>query len=116
MKRKHSEAILATYELKRVIYLDVNIELNGKLPVEIKVSLFKRLGSKDRYRARVARLEHYRIQPSFPQRKGVPAHQASDEEIWVQDPFFQLGEREMRATSVTDAIQQLLSAIKTKID
>jgi len=44
-----------------------------------------------RYAARVWRIEHYRVQPTFPQTAGRPGEEPCDEQLLVRDQRFAEG-------------------------
>ena len=47
----------------------------------LRLEIFEHLNESGVFSARLWRIEHYRIQPTFPQVDGMPAHQPSDELI-----------------------------------
>jgi len=50
-----------------------------------RVEIVRIQDRKPRYRARVWRIEHYRIQPTFPQKRGRPSEEPCDELLLVRD-------------------------------
>ena len=60
------------------------LELSLPLPddeLTLRLEFFQDLLGPDLFSARIWRLEHYRLQSTFPQRDGVPEHCPSDEII-----------------------------------
>lgn len=47
----------------------------------LRIEFFQNLVDRELFSARIWRLEHYRLQSTFPQRDGVPHHCPSDEVI-----------------------------------
>lgn len=73
MKLKRSE-VVRVVELSPIALGDD--ELHFRLEV-------RRAGK--RFVGQVWRWEFFRIQPTFPQRRGVPAHKPSDEQVLIRD-------------------------------
>ena len=57
------------------------------------------------------RIEHYRIQPTFPQKNGVPSVLGADEEIFVKDSVT-LGD--IKGSNEDDVLQAALKIIQEK--
>src|SRR5689334_14230327 len=63
---------------------------------------------RSRYEARIWRVEFYRIQPTFPQKRGQPSQGACDELLLVRDHSF--GD-DMTGTTAAIALRSALSRI-----
>lgn len=70
------------FELVKTIEFDIQI---GDDSFSLKLELFCAVSDTQRFRARIWRLENYRIQPTFPQDEitSKPSHEFSDETIFV---------------------------------
>lgn len=86
----------------------------GDDSVTVRVELLRRVGDAGLYRCRVWRLESYRIQPTFPQTAGAPAHLPSDEEVlvsWTHALPADLADG-YRCSSDDEALTRALTAIE----
>jgi hypothetical protein len=63
------------------------------------------------FSANLWRIENYRIQPTFPQKEGVPGSDLADEEILVKDTFILEG---MNSKDADSALQLALKTIAEK--
>ena len=77
---KHPAITSTAFRLVETFELDVTL---GDDSFPLRVELFGAADRSDLFRCRVWRGEHHRIQPTFPQRGGRPAHEPSDELILV---------------------------------
>jgi hypothetical protein len=75
---------LGAYRVVQVVDLEP-IDLSDGMSLAFRIEVLEALGDKGSFRARVSRHESFRIQSSFPQKRGKPSEQASDEEILVTD-------------------------------
>lgn len=74
-------------ESRIVAVYDTLVIESGDDDFSFRIEIHKKCGS-ELYFPKVFRLEHYRIQPTFPKKDGGPAHDTADEEIFVYDFFF----------------------------
>lgn len=72
LEKLECRLLVATVELSTVVQEE---------GLTLRLEIFESLTNSGWYAARVWRLEHYRLQPTFPQRQGIPAHEPSDEVI-----------------------------------
>ena len=91
--------------VKRLMLKDV---FNDEDRLSLVLDIYKIIND-DLYFALVWRLEFYRIQPTFPQRDGVPAHDSSDEAVLVEESI--LHKWEDMESSVQDAIRRACKEI-----
>ena len=68
--------ILKTFEIE-------SVEDNNSKWLRFRVELVRE--SSEKIRVKLWRVEFFRIQPTFPQNDGLPAHESSDELIVVDD-------------------------------
>jgi hypothetical protein len=68
-----ARVLVDTLELSAVLKDDDHLIL--------RIEIFETISNPRHYSVRVWRLEHYRIQPTFPQLDGAPVHAPSDEFI-----------------------------------
>jgi hypothetical protein len=79
--------------LKLALRLVETIQFSVPLPdedLELRVELFEALAKPRHYGARLWRIERFRIQSTFPQVEGQPAHRPSDEVILKEFEGFDL--------------------------
>jgi len=76
--RMLSEVLKNTRVLVETLELSVSLEDDE---LTLRVEIFEMISNPRHYSARIWRLEHYRIQATFPQVDGSPAHAPSDELI-----------------------------------
>ena len=72
--------MLDLYDLVRVSELDLAL---GEESFRMRLELARSRGRPHTFRASVCRAERYRIQSTFPQKRGRPQHEPSDELVWV---------------------------------
>jgi hypothetical protein len=60
--------------------LELNVALESN-DLTLRVEIYETISSPKHYSMRIWRLEHYRIQATFPQLDGAPVHAPSDEII-----------------------------------
>jgi|SRR6266850_275896 len=75
---------VAAHRVVQTVDLDP-IALPDGTSLDFRIEVLETMGEGGRFRARVWRREHFRIQSSFPQENGEPSDQPSDEEILVTD-------------------------------
>src|SRR5437016_4371962 len=75
---------IAFQRIVAVFDLDPIVLGPASLTLHFRVELIKRSRTK-RLEARVWRYEFFRLQPTFPQRKGKPVDETSDELVLVED-------------------------------
>jgi hypothetical protein len=98
-------------ELRTAVVLLETLEVCIPLDQEdllLRLELFQELENTDMYSARIWRLESYRLQSSFPQRGGTPAHQPSDEIILKEFEGFEALAEPVRFPSRGEARTELL--------
>jgi hypothetical protein len=81
----------------------------------LKVELFQDVSDTRRFRARIWRLEMYRIQPTFPQKEAdsQPVDDPSDETIFVDTALWLAKNYEdFRAETPDSALQMILNDLK----
>lgn len=83
--------------------------------VEIRIELLEDCKEKHTFKARVYRLENYRIQPTFPQKKGKPSHKPCDEKLWVEDNFLWISEDKFSAKNSKEAFEKVFKIILNKL-
>ncbi len=89
---------------------DADVQLGDEV-FRLRFEISRSRKTRSQYRAHLLRAELYRIQSTFPQAKGQPAHQPSDELIWVDWSSILRGyDRAYRARSLEDAEQRVLLA------
>lgn len=54
-------------------------------PLRFRLEVLEDLGERGKYRARVLRYEVFRVQPTFPQKRGKPAWDPADTELLIVD-------------------------------
>ena len=85
--------LIATYEFT----IDVGEEsvpsgVEDDHEVPVRLELFRDVGEANMHRARIWRLQHYRLQSTFPQKGGGPKDDPSDERILVEEQSWTGGE------------------------
>ena len=87
--RMPAETLKSTRVLVETLELTIMLEDDELI---LRVEIFESIKNPQHYSARVWRLEHYRIQATFPQLDGSPAHSPSDEIILKEFEGFALPE------------------------
>lgn len=77
---RHSGRTLAGLAQSLVEVLQLTVPLRDE-ELTLRIEIFESLSAARHYSAQVWRLEYYRLQPTFPQQKGEPAHVPGDEVI-----------------------------------
>lgn len=83
--------------------------------LELRVEISNLAGRPSRYRARVFRKEFFRLQPTFPQRRGVPRHSLCDEAFFVEDEGFLASNSEVKARTPTGALRKVTACITKRL-
>ena len=65
---------------------ELDVALGDDEQFTVRIELLRSEADPELYRCRVWRSEHFRIQPTFPQDAGAPAHTPCDESLLVEDP------------------------------
>lgn len=99
-----------------VFEYDVDLRVGSGGEVEtpvLRIELWQFVDDKTAYAARVWRLEHYRVQATFPQENGEPVEPVSDEVLCAEKPeFFSLSSPQViRAADEHEALQLGLNAL-----
>jgi hypothetical protein len=81
MKITHSSIKSPVFELVKTVEVDLAFG-DDKWP--IRFELLRNTERKDHFRCRVSQLEFFRIQSTFPQSDGNPAHEPSDHRLSVE--------------------------------
>jgi len=105
--------------IKKVLKLvsPTELELDEKVHAfaeSLRVMIFK----SDRrgvYHARVLRGEMFRIQPTFPQKRDIPKDKPCDEWLWIEDPWIHSFDKEIKASSVKQALDKMIQMITIKL-
>jgi hypothetical protein len=97
--------LVRTYELKPYVI--------GDSEEQLRVEIFKRQDSSALYYPRVWRVEFFRIQSTFPQVEGEPAHDVSDECILVQHHIEDWAS--LTATSIESCMEQVIAVIQKDV-
>ncbi len=109
---QHPSITSPLFELAKTV--EFNLEV-AEDHFSLRVELFQDISDAQRFRARIWRLEMYRIQSTFPQNEtdGQPADQPSDESIFV-DTGAWLSQRyeDFRAETPNRAIQIILNDLR----
>jgi hypothetical protein len=109
---QHPSITSPLFELAKTV--EFNLEV-AEDHFSLRVELFQDISNAQRFRARIWRLEMYRIQSTFPQNEtdGQPADQPSDESIFV-DTGAWLSQRyeDFRAETPDRAIQIILNDLR----
>ncbi len=90
----------------------------GPIPLEdlsltFRVDIYRTIGKRRQFFARVWRFEMFRIQPTFPQEEGKPSHHPSDETIILEEFIFHVG-RDQSRESAFAVLQDVLAQIGEK--
>lgn len=100
------------FELAKIIEFDLEVAEDH---FSLRLELFQDISDAQRFRARIWRLEMYRIQSTFPQNEtdGQPSDQPSDESILV-DTGLWLSQRyeDFQAETPDRAIQIILNDLR----
>ena len=109
---QHPSITSPLFELAKTV--EFNLEV-AEDHFSLRVELFQDISNAQRFRARIWRLEMYRIQSTFPQNEtdGQPSHQPSDESIFV-DTGLWLSQRyeDFQAETPDRAIQIILNDLR----
>ncbi len=100
------------FELVKTIEFDMEFA-EGRF--SLKLELFQDVSDTRRFRARIWRLEMYRIQPTFPQKEAdsQPADDPSDETIFVDTTLWLAKNYEdFRAETPDSALQMILNDLQ----
>ena len=110
MKIKHSAITSPVFELVKTVEVDLTL-LDETWPTRIEI--FRATDRKDFFRCRVWQLESFRIQSTFPQKRGRPAHEPSDHRLIVewQGPHVGLYE-DFVAESTEAALKKVIGDFK----
>jgi hypothetical protein len=83
-------------------------------PIELRVEVFRFEADRRMFKARIWRLESYRLQSTFPQRRGKPSHPPSDELILKEFEGFESSYSEPhRAQSARSVESAILNELQT---
>ena len=109
---QHPSITSPLFELAKIIEFDVEV---GGDHFSLRLELFQDISDAQRFRARIWRLELYRIQSTFPQNEtdGQPSDHPSDESIFV-DTGSWLSRRyeDFQAETPDRAIQIILNDLR----
>src|SRR5262245_8392408 len=109
---QHPSITSPLFELVKTVEFNLGIAEDH---LSLRLELFQDISDAQRFRARIWRLEMYRIQSTFPQNEtdGQPADQPSDEYIFV-DTSAWLSQRyeDFRAERPDNAIQFILNDLR----
>jgi hypothetical protein len=109
---QHPSITSPLFELAKTV--EFNLEV-AEDHFSLRIELFQDISNAQRFRARIWRLEMYRIQSTFPQNEtdGQPTDQPSDESIFV-DTGAWLSQRyeDFRAETPDRAIQIILNDLR----
>src|SRR5690606_31237580 len=99
--------------LQQVFLLVRTLEFEVELPedtVSLRLEIFRSRASKTLFKARIWRLEHFRIQPTFPQQQGRPLHQPSDELVLKEFESFETMFGEPRRARSVRAVERSVAS------
>lgn len=107
---EHPSITSPLFELATTIECDLEVAEDH---FSLRLELFQDISDAQRFRARIWRLERYRIQSTFPQTDGEPSDQSSDELILVETGLW-LSRRyeDFRAEKPDRAIQIILNDLR----
>jgi hypothetical protein len=88
------------------------IPTTGGDDLRFRLEVVHEAGAATPYSVRLWRLEFYRLQPSFPQRRGRPVSQQADEQVLVSEDSLVQG---VRAKSQKAALDAALAEIENKL-
>ncbi|MFY1830370.1 hypothetical protein ACN47A_30940 [Myxococcus fulvus] len=94
--------------------LDLEPMVVGGEELRLRIEICRALPSARKYFSRLWRIEHYRIQSTFPQQKGRPAHDPSDQEILMLERDLPLGT--FTARTANTVLQRLLAELRLLLD
>jgi hypothetical protein len=109
---QHPSITSPLFELAKTIEFDLEITDDH---FSLRLELFQSISDAQRFRARLWRLERYRIQSTFPQNEhdGQPSDHPSDESIFVDTGLWLSGHYEdFRAETPERAIQMILDDLR----
>jgi hypothetical protein len=109
---QHPSITSPLFELAKTV--EFNLEV-AEDHFSLRVELFQDISNAQRFRARIWRLEVYRIQSTFPQNEtdGQPADQPSDESIFVDtSAWLSQCYEDFRAETPDRAIQIILNDLR----
>jgi hypothetical protein len=95
--------IRESFQLIRTVEIEVALPGDTML---LRLETFRSNGSRTLFRTRLWRLEFYRIQPTFPQRTGKPAHRPSDEVLLKECESIHLSFAEPRRATSALAVER----------
>lgn len=105
----HSKANIS--EVERVLEID-DIPMGGSGDtLRLRLEVLRHLRKPHRYSISTWRLEHYRVQPTFPQINQLPSDEPCDELLLVRDPYV-LGE--IAGHSPDEVIEEALRRLEAK--
>src|SRR5438874_3569690 len=104
---KHSTML--TSEIVREVEL-APIALGEGDAIQFRIEIHQLIGVPGKYVAQVWRVEHYRIQPTFPQAQNKLLHGPADERIIVRDDQFPAAE----GTTVEMTLERALEMISKR--
>ncbi len=81
MKITHPAITSPVFELVKTVEVDLSL-LDETWPTRIEI--FRDTERRDFFRCHIWQLEYFRIQSTFPQEQGVPAHHPSDHRVMVE--------------------------------
>ena len=96
------------YSLSGTFEIFTNACLGDEEPLKVTIELFEDLRNESLYRARVLRRDCYRIKHSF-------TEELADEALLVEDVFFWDEEQIIEATSVENALTQVLAQVDARL-
>ncbi|WP_426733873.1 hypothetical protein [Myxococcus faecalis] len=94
--------------------LDLEPMVVGGEELRLRIEICRALPSARKYFSRLWRIEHYRIQSTFPQQEGRPAHDPSDQEILMLERDLPLGTFTGRTANTV--LQRLLAELRLLLD
>ena len=105
--------LVATYEFEAGFPPGTDGEYDDLL---LRLELWQFTNNRTKYAVRLWRLEYFRVQSTFPQKKGVPIDSPSDELICVEKPgFLSLMDDVVDAATEEEAFQRALKLLHPHI-
>jgi hypothetical protein len=81
-------------------------------PLLFRVEIYRNRPDRHHF-ARVYRKERFRVQPTFPQDRGVPNSEPGDESIWIEDEMQNW--EDLRGATVSSLLRRILETLETAI-
>jgi len=108
-----TERNIRAHQVIRVVNLEPIVLPDGE-SLDYRIDVMETMGEAQRFRVRVYRYEFFRIQSTFPQKRGRPSDQPSDEQIIVADHTCKWDD--LVGATPDEIVQAVITKLKEALD